>query len=93
MAQNRLVSLSLEEKKIYQSIHLLIDDIQVMKVTKRQKISRELHRLGLKGRLLATIQQHLDYQSAVVLKQQLSRALDPKDRNLIEYWIEKDPAY
>lgn len=63
-----------------------------MKVTKRQKISSDLHRLGLKGRLLATVRQHLDYQSAMALKQQLIRALDTTNRDLIEYWIEPDPA-
>ncbi len=63
-----------------------------MKVTKRQKISSGLHRLGLKGRLLATIRQHLDYQSAMNLQQQLSNALDAKNRDLVEYWIEPDPT-
>jgi hypothetical protein len=63
-----------------------------MKVTKRQKISSGLHRLGLKGRLLATVRQHLDYQSAINLQQQLSNALDAKNRDLVEYWIEPDPT-
>ena len=64
-----------------------------MKVTKRQKISSGLRRLGLKGRLLATVQRHLDQQSALNLKQQLSNSLDAKTRNIIEYWIEPDPTY
>jgi hypothetical protein len=68
-------------------------DIQAMKVTKRQKISSGLRRLGLKGRLLATVQRHLDQQSALNLKQQLSNSLDAKTRNIIEYWIEPDPTY
>jgi hypothetical protein len=63
-----------------------------MKVTKRQKISTDLHQLGLKGRLLATVRHHLDYQSAITLKQQLSSALDAETRDLIEYWIEPDPS-
>jgi hypothetical protein len=62
-----------------------------MKVTKRQKISSELHRLGLKGRLLETVHQHLDDSSARILKQQLNQALDAKNRDLVEYWIESDP--
>jgi len=61
-----------------------------MKVTKRQKINSELHGLGLKGRLLATVSQHLDYQSAIALKQQLSGTLKPTDQALIEYWIEPE---
>jgi hypothetical protein len=64
-----------------------------MKVTKRQKISVGLRRLGLKGRLLATVRQHLDYQSAINLKQQLSKSLDTKNRDLVEYWIEPDPTF
>ena len=63
-----------------------------MKVMKRQKISSGLHRIGLKGRLLATVRQHLDYQSAINLQQQLSNALDAKNRDLVEYWIEPDPT-
>ena len=63
-----------------------------MKVTKRQKISRGLQRLGLKGRLLATVRQDLDYQSAMNLKQQLSESLTAENRDLIEYWIEPDPT-
>lgn len=63
-----------------------------MKVTKRRKISSELHVLGLKGRLLATVSQHLDYQRAIVLKQQLSGTLNPTDQALIEYWIEPEPT-
>ena len=63
-----------------------------MKVTKRQKISSGLHRLGLKGQLLATVRQHLDYQSAMNLQQQLSNALDAKNRDLVKYWIEPDPT-
>jgi hypothetical protein len=64
-----------------------------MKVTKRQKISVGLRRLGLKGRLLATIRRHLDHQSAINLKQQLSTSLDATNRDLIEYWIEPDLTF
>jgi hypothetical protein len=64
-----------------------------MKVTKRQKISSGLRQLGLKGRLLSTVRQHLDHQSAIVLRQQLNNALDAKSRELVEYWIEPDPTH
>jgi hypothetical protein len=70
-----------------------MNDNQAMKVTKRQKISSGLRRLGLKGRLLATVQRHLDRQSAIALKRQLSNSLDVKTRNLIEYWIEPESTY
>ena len=70
-----------------------MDDTLIMKITKRQKISRELQRLGLKGRLLETVHQHLDDSSARILKQQLNQALDAKNRALIEYWIEPDLSH
>lgn len=61
-----------------------------MKVTKRHKISKEMHVFGLKGELLEDVAENLDHQMAVDLKRKLNRRRTEKERDEIEYLVEED---